>query len=151
MLGTFLTEGDQDTVRLRKTMKKKGSQRSQSLSALPGPSRLGLGKTTSLRLLTMRARSRLTVSQTGSVSVLGGGPKPSDAMPGEKRMRDSCGERWEEGGDGDAGEGEEDGDGERRTVAATATGRGRRRAGACVREEKGRVGIDGSSTACYVH
>ena len=64
-------------------MKKKGPQRSQSLSALPGSSRLGLGKTTSLRLLTMRARSRLTVSQTGSVSVLGGGPKPSEAMATE--------------------------------------------------------------------
>ena len=93
MSGTFLTEADQDKVRPWKTMKKKGPQRSQSRSAFPGSSRKGLGKTTSLRLLTMRARSRLTVSQTGSVSVLGGRPKPSDAMSGEKKMRDSCGER----------------------------------------------------------
>jgi len=33
-----------------------------------------------LRLLTMRAKSRLTVSHTGSVSVLGGGPNPLAPM-----------------------------------------------------------------------
>jgi hypothetical protein len=61
-------------------MKKKGPQRSQSRSALPGSSRKGLGKTTSLRFLTMRLRSRLTVSQTGSVSVSVSGPNPSEPM-----------------------------------------------------------------------
>jgi hypothetical protein len=57
-------------------MKKKGPHRSQSRKALPGSSRLGLGNTTSFKLLTILDRSRLTVSQTGSVRVLGAGPKP---------------------------------------------------------------------------
>jgi hypothetical protein len=80
--GTFFTDADQDSVRPRKTMKK-GPQRSQSLSALPGSSRFGLGMTTSLRLLTMRVKPRLMVYHTGSVSVLGGGPKESDVMATE--------------------------------------------------------------------
>lgn len=99
--GTFLTEADQERVRPRKTMKKKGPQRSQSRSAFPGSSRKGFGKTTSLRLLTMRARSRLTVSNTGSVSVLGGGPNPSPAMATET-------EEGSGGDDDDATEEEEE-------------------------------------------
>jgi hypothetical protein len=71
---------DQERMSPSKTMKKKGPQRSQSRRALPGSSRKGLGKTTSLRLLTIRTRSRLTVSQTGSVSVLGSGPNPLEAI-----------------------------------------------------------------------
>lgn len=55
-------------------MKKNGPQRSQSLSAFPGSSLYGLGNTTSFKLLTIRDRSRFTVSHTGSVNVLGGDP-----------------------------------------------------------------------------
>jgi hypothetical protein len=61
-------------------MKKKGPQRSQSLSAFPGSSLFGFGNTTSLRLLTILDRSRFTVSQTGSVRVFGGDPNPSVAI-----------------------------------------------------------------------
>jgi len=61
-------------------MKKKGPHRSQSLRALPGSSRKGLGNTTSFRLLTILERSRFTVSQTGSVSVLGAEPNPEEEM-----------------------------------------------------------------------
>lgn len=75
-ISTFLTEADQERVRPRNTMKKKGPQRSQSLKALPGSSLNGLGKTTSFKLLTILDRSRFTVSQTGSVSVFGGDPNP---------------------------------------------------------------------------
>jgi len=57
-------------------MKKKGPHRSQSLSAFPGSSLYGLGNTTSFKLLTIRDRSRFTVSQTGSVNVFGGDPNP---------------------------------------------------------------------------
>lgn len=57
-------------------MKKKGPHRSQSLKALSGSSRKGLGKTTSFRLLTILERSLFTVSHTGSVRVLGGDPNP---------------------------------------------------------------------------
>ena len=77
---------DQERMSPSETMKKKGPQRSQSRSALPGSSRNGLGKTTSMRLLTTRWRSRLTVSQTGSVSVRlagSGPPNPSEAMEPE--------------------------------------------------------------------
>lgn len=80
----FLTEADQDKVRPRKTMKKKGPQRSQSRNALPGSSLLGLGKTTSFKLLTILDRSRFTVSHTGSVRVLGGGPNPEAEIPAEE-------------------------------------------------------------------
>lgn len=72
----FLTDADQERVRPRNTMKKKGPHRSQSLKAFPGSSRKGLGNTTSFKLLTIRDRSLLTVSHTGSVRVLGGDPKP---------------------------------------------------------------------------
>jgi hypothetical protein len=96
---TFLTEADQESVRPRKTMKKKGPQRSQSRSAFPGSSRNGLGKTTSFRLLTMRDRSRLTVSQTGSVSVLVGAPNPSAAM-GMVTEAEGSGADGENGGSG---------------------------------------------------
>jgi hypothetical protein len=99
MQATFLTEADQESVRPRKTMKKKGPQRSQSRSAFPGSSRNGLGKTTSLRLLTMRDRSRLTVSQTGSVSVLVGAPNPSAAM-GMETEAEGSGADGENGGTG---------------------------------------------------
>lgn len=75
-----MTEADQERVRPRKTMKKKGPHRSQSLRALPGSSRKGLGNTTSFRLLTILERSRFTVSQTGSVSVLGAEPNPEEEM-----------------------------------------------------------------------
>lgn len=78
---TFFTEADHERVSPRKMMKKKGPQRSQSLSAFPGSSRKGLGNTTSLRLLTIRDRSRFTVSHTGSVSVFGTDPKPSAPIP----------------------------------------------------------------------
>ena len=67
---------DQDNVSPRNTMKKKGPHRSQSLIALPGSSRYGFGNTTNFKLLTILNRSLFTVSQTGSVNVLGGGPKP---------------------------------------------------------------------------
>jgi hypothetical protein len=98
---TFRTEADQESVRPKKTMKKKGPQRSQSRSALPGSSRNGLGKTTSLRLLTMRERSRLTVSQTGSVSVLVGAPNPSAAMGmGMVTEAEGSGAEGEKGGTG---------------------------------------------------
>lgn len=63
-------------------MKKKGPQRSQSLKAFPGSSRKGFGKTTSFKLLTIRERSLLTVSHTGSVRVLGADPKPVDEISG---------------------------------------------------------------------
>lgn len=62
-------------------MKKNGPQRSQSLSAFPGSSLNGFGKTTSFRLLTILARSRFTVSHTGSVNVSIGDPKASAATP----------------------------------------------------------------------
>lgn len=83
--GTFSVVADHERMSPRETMKKKGPQRSQSRSALPESSRNGLGKTTSLRLLTTRLRSRLMVSQTGSVSVLAplvgsGPPNPSGEM-----------------------------------------------------------------------
>ncbi|CAI9782956.1 unnamed protein product [Fraxinus pennsylvanica] len=62
-------------------MTKKGPQRFQSLKAFPGSSLLGFGKTTSFKLLTIRDKSLLTVSQTGSVSVFGGKPKPNIEIP----------------------------------------------------------------------
>jgi hypothetical protein len=71
----FLTEADHERVRPKNTMKKNGPQRSQSLRAFPGSSLYGLGNTTSFKLLTIRDRSRFTVSHTGSVNVLGGDPK----------------------------------------------------------------------------
>lgn len=71
-----MTDADHERVRPRNTMKKKGPHRSQSLKAFPGSSRKGLGKTTSFKLLTIRDRSLLTVSHTGSVRVLGGDPNP---------------------------------------------------------------------------
>lgn len=77
---TFLTEADQESVRPKKTMKKKGPHRSQSLKALPGSSLKGLGKTTSFKLLTILDRSRFTVSHTGSVSVVGVDPNPLEPM-----------------------------------------------------------------------
>jgi hypothetical protein len=61
----------------RKTIKKKGPHRSQSLKAFPGSSRYGLGNTTSFKLLTILERSLFTVSQTGSVNVFGGDPNPA--------------------------------------------------------------------------
>lgn len=79
---TFLTDADQERVRPKNTMKKKGPQRSQSLRAFPGSSRYGLGNTTSFKLLTILDKSRFTVSQTGSVSVLGGDPNPEGTIPG---------------------------------------------------------------------
>ena len=72
---TFLTEADHERVRPKKTIKKKGPHRSQSLSAFPGSSLYGFGKTTSFKLLTIRDRSLFTVSHTGSVKVLGADPK----------------------------------------------------------------------------
>lgn len=63
-------------------MKKKGPHRSQSLKAFPGSSLNGLGKTTSFKLLTILDRSLFTVSQTGSVNVLGAGPNPDEAIGG---------------------------------------------------------------------
>lgn len=78
----FLTDADQERVRPKNTMKKKGPQRSQSLRAFPGSSRYGLGNTTSFKLLTILDKSRFTVSQTGSVSVLGGDPNPEGTIPG---------------------------------------------------------------------
>lgn len=73
---TFLTEADHERVSPKKTMKKKGPHKSQSLSAFPGSSLYGFGNTTSFKLLTIRDRSLFTVSQTGSVSVFGGEPNP---------------------------------------------------------------------------
>lgn len=73
---TFLTEADHERVSPKNTIKKKGPHRSQSLSAFPGSSLYGFGNTTSFKLLTIRDRSLFTVSQTGSVNVFGGGPKP---------------------------------------------------------------------------
>lgn len=61
-------------------MKKKGPHRSQSLIAFPGSSLNGLGNTTSFKLLTILDKSRLMVSQTGSVRVFGGEPKPDPAI-----------------------------------------------------------------------
>lgn len=72
----FLTEADQDNVSPKNTMKKNGPHRSQSRNAFPGSSRYGFGNTTNFKLLTILDRSLFTVSQTGSVNVLGGGPKP---------------------------------------------------------------------------
>lgn len=96
-----MTEADQERVRPKKTMKKKGPQRSQSRKALPGSSRLGLGKTTSFKLLTILERSLLTVSQTGSVKVLGAGPNPEVEISG--RVEEGRGGREEEGGFGREG------------------------------------------------
>lgn len=73
---TFLTDADQERTRPRKTMKRNGPHRSQSLNAFPGSSRYGFGNTTSFKLLTILARSLFTVSHTGSVNVFGGDPKP---------------------------------------------------------------------------
>lgn len=98
----FLTEADQERVRPKKTMKKKGPQRSQSRKALPGSSRLGLGKTTSFKLLTILERSLLTVSQTGSVKVLGAGPNPEVEISGRVEEGGGRGGR-EEGGFGREG------------------------------------------------
>lgn len=95
-----MTDADQERVRPRKTMKKKGPHRSQSRKALPGSSRLGLGNTTSLRLLTILERSLLTVSQTGSVSVLGAGPNPEVDISGRVEGGGGGGGREEEGGFG---------------------------------------------------
>lgn len=78
---TFFTDADHDRVSPRKTMKKNGPQRSQSLNAFPGSSLKGLGNTTSFKLLTILDRSRLTVSKTGSVSVFGAGPNPHVEIP----------------------------------------------------------------------
>lgn len=76
----FLTEADHERTRPRKTMKKKGPHRSQSLNAFPGSSLYGLGKTTSFKLLTILDKSLLTVSQTGSVRVFGSDPNPEPAI-----------------------------------------------------------------------
>jgi len=84
-------------------MKKKGPQRSQSRKALPGSSRLGLGKTTSFKLLTILDRSLLTVSQTGSVKVLGAGPNPEVEISGRVEGGGARGGREEEGGFGRGG------------------------------------------------
>lgn len=75
-----MTEADQERARPKKTMKKKGPQRSQSRNALPGSSLYGFGNTTSFRLLTILDRSRLIVSHTGSVNVFGAGPNPLPAI-----------------------------------------------------------------------
>lgn len=74
-------------------MKKKGPQRSQSLKAFPGSSLLGFGKTTSFKLLMILDKSLLTVFQTGSVSLFGGGPKPVTEMrpPDSEERGESCG------------------------------------------------------------
>lgn len=77
---TFLTEADHERMSPRKTMKKKGPQRSQSLNAFPGSSLNGLGKTTSFKLLTILDKSLLMVSQTGSVRVFGSEPNPETAI-----------------------------------------------------------------------
>lgn len=77
----FLTDADHERASPRNTMKKKGPQRSQSLKALPGSSRFGLGNTTSFKLLMILDRSLLTVTHTGSVNVFDGDPKPEAAMP----------------------------------------------------------------------
>lgn len=81
-------------------MKKNGPHRSQSRNALPGSSRLGLGNTTSFKLLTILDRSLLIVSQTGSVSVFGAGPNPELAISGRV-----------EGGGGGGGKEDEEEDG----------------------------------------
>lgn len=75
-----MTEADHERVSPKNTMKKNGPHRSQSLSAFPGSSLYGFGNTTSFRLLTIRDRSRFTVSHTGSVNVFGGGPNPLPPM-----------------------------------------------------------------------
>lgn len=77
---TFLTDADQERTSPKKTMKKKGPHRSQSLKDLPGSSLKGLGKTTNFKLLTILDRSLFTVSQTGSVNVFGADPKPEEAI-----------------------------------------------------------------------
>lgn len=77
----FFTEADHDKVSPRNTMKKKGPHKSQSRSAFPGSSLKGLGNTTNFKLLRILDKSLFTVSHTGSVRVLGAGPKPSEAMP----------------------------------------------------------------------
>lgn len=69
----------------RKTMKKKGPQRSQSRRACPGSSRYGLGKTTCRRLMPTRRRSLLMVSQTGSVRVFAEGPPSKPVEPWEPK------------------------------------------------------------------
>lgn len=77
---TFLTEADQESATPKKTIKKNGPQRSQSLNAFPGSSLKGLGNTTSFKLLTILHRSLFTVSKTGSVNVFGDGPNPLATM-----------------------------------------------------------------------
>ena len=100
---TFLTEADHESVRPKKTMKKNGPHRSQSLSAFPGSSRFGFGNTTSFRLLTILDRSRFTVSHTGSVNVFGGDPNPIVFEPSELPKLTAG------GSDGGAGTEDEDG------------------------------------------
>lgn len=80
---TFLTEADQERVRPKKTIKKKGPHRSQSLSAFPGSSLFGFGNTTSFRLLPILPTSLFTVSHTGSVNVFAGDPNPLAFPPSE--------------------------------------------------------------------
>jgi hypothetical protein len=83
----------------KKTIKKKGPHKSQSLKALPGSSRYGFGNTTSFKLLTILDRSLFIVSQTGSVNVFGRDPNPVAAIlpPAELPVLGGRGGRGAEG------------------------------------------------------
>lgn len=131
---TFLTEADQERTRPRKTIKKNGPHRSQSLSAFPGSSLYGFGNTTSFRLLTILDRSLFTVSHTGSVSVSGGDPNPDAPMPSPDRA----------GGGGSGGADAAGGTGEGLWWLAVVGGGGGRLEGRKGEEETGiRGGLGG--------